>query len=229
MTSTDTMLAPWVDPAHSKVISMQLMQCIPAQAFSMWHHVAPLLATSGVVINKASSVITSSTGSSSVKDTPQERNRQKLAVEYDVCRDFQVELESLLGKIITKENTVGANSEALLCARKGKGWSWGECDDYATFVGTLAMSERQKHQLDSNTEESHAMLKIRAYFAENDVMIGVGGQKYMEDCWGRGGGSLNDVLDFDSVTVAGTDHDSLVQSIEVLEKIFADAGGSITH
>lgn len=228
MISTYTISAPWVDPAHSKVTSMQMMQYIPAQAFAVWHHIAPFLATSGVVVNKASSLITSSTGSSSGQDTPQERNRQKLAVGYDVSRDFQIELESLLGKRITKENTVGANSEALLCARKGKGWSWGECDDYATFADTLARAERQKHQLDSNTE-SHAKLKIRAYFAENDVMVGVGGQKYMEGCWGRGEGTLSDVLDFDSATIAGTDHDSVVQSIEVLEKVFADAGGSLAH
>lgn len=205
---------------------MQLMQYIPAQAFSVWHHIAPLLATSGVVINKASSIIPSSAGSG--KDTPQERNRQKLAVEYDVSRDFQVELESLLGKRIMKENTVGANSEALLCARKGKGWSWGECDDYATFVETLVTAERQKHQTDSNTR-SHGKLRIRAYFAENDVMVGVGGRKYMENCWRRQDGSLNDVLDFESATIADTDHDSLVLSVNVLEKVFADAGGSLAR
>lgn len=222
------MSAPWVDPAHSKVTAMQMMQYIPAQAFAAWHHIAPLLATSGVVVNKASGIFASSTGSNSSQDTPQERNRQKLALEYDVPRDFQIELESLLGKKITEENTVGANSEALLCARKGKGWSWGECDDYATFVETLAGAERQKHQLNSQTE-SHKKLKIRAYFAENDVMVGVGGQKYMEACWGRGEGSFSDILDFDSATIASTDHDSVVQSIEVLEKVFADAGGSVTH
>lgn len=223
--STYTMPAPWVDPAHSKVTSMQLMQYIPAQAFSVWHHIAPLLATSGVVINKASSIIPSTAGG---KDTPQERNRQKLAVEYDVPRDFQTELESLLGKTIMKENIVGANSEALLCARKGKGWSWGECDDYATFVETLATAERQKHQTDSNAE-SHGKLKVRAYFAENDVMVGVGGQKYMEKCWGREDGSLSDVLDFAAATIADTDHDSLVLSVNVLEKVFADASGSLAR
>jgi hypothetical protein len=226
MASTYTMLAPWVDPAHSKVTSMQLMQYIPAQAFSVWHHIAPLLATSGVVINKMSSIIPSSPDSG--KDTPQQRNRQRLAAEYDMSRDFQIELEELLFQRIMKENTVGANSEALLCARKGKGWSWGECDDYATFVKTLATAERQKHQMDSNTE-SRGKLKIRAYFAENDDMVGVGGQKYMDECWGHGESSTSDVLDFDSATIAGTDHDSLVLFVNVLEKVFADAGGSLAR
>jgi hypothetical protein len=225
MTFTYAVSAPWVDPAHSKVTSMQVMQYIPAGAFAVWHRIAPVLATTGVVVNKVSSIITSSTGSSSGQDTPQERIRQRLAVEYDVPRDFQIELESLIGKTITKENTVGANSEALLCVRKGKGWSWGECNDYATFVETLAKAERRKYQVDSNAE-SHPRLKIRAYFAEEDVMIGVGGQKYMEECWGRGEGSLGDVLDFDSATIADTDHDSVVQCIEALERVFTDAGGS---
>jgi hypothetical protein len=33
------------------------------------------------------------------------------------------------------------------------------------------------------------------------------------------------VLDFATRTIDGTDHDTLVQSIEVLESVFVDAGG----
>ena len=57
-------------------------------------------------------------------------------------------------------------------------------------------------------------------------MIGASGQKYIEEIWGWKGNSFEDVLDFDSVTVPGTDHDSVMQPIEILEQVFVDAGGS---
>jgi hypothetical protein len=224
---TYKMLAPWVDPAHSKATSMQMAQYVPAQAFSIWHRITPALVTSGNIVTKAHNLFSSSIGSNNRQEvTSQEKNRQKLAVEYDLPRDLQTELEPLLVKKLFQENTIGANSEALQCLRKGEGWSWGECDDYGIFAKTLAETERQKQQLNPNAKD-HVKLKIRAYFAESDVMIGTGGQRYIENCWGWGESTFSDVIDFDSTTIAGTDHDSLMQSIEVLEKIFADAGGSL--
>ncbi|KAM0263179.1 hypothetical protein ACHAQJ_001334 [Trichoderma viride] len=214
--------APWVDPAYSKVKTWQMAQYIPAQAFGIWHHITPALATSGTIVTKASNLFSSSNGNS----TGQERNRQKLAVEYGLPKDLQVQLELLLSKRIFQENTVGADSEALQCLRKGEGWSWGECDNYGDFVKTLVRTERQKQQSDSNTG-GNTKLKIRAYFAENDAMIGSGGQQYIENCWGEN--TFSDVLDFDSIMMVGTDHDSVLQSIEVLEKLFAEVGGSLAH
>jgi hypothetical protein len=56
-------------------------------------------------------------------------------------------------------------------------------------------------------------------------MIGKKGQDYFEKCWGQTrGGDLGGVIDFESRTVAGTDHDSLVQSAEVWEGIFKVMG-----
>ena len=69
-------------------------------------------------------------------------------------------------------------------------------------------------------------LKVRAYFAESDIMIGASGQKYIEEICGWKGNSFEDVLDFDSFTVPGTDHDSVMQPVEILEQVFVDAGGS---
>lgn len=226
---THKISAPWVDPAHSKVTSMQMAQYIPAQAFSVWHRITPAFATSGNIIAKASGLFSSSVGGSSGQElTPQDRNRQKVATDYDLPRDLQIELDEIIFKKIFDENTIGANSEALQCLRKGKGWSWGKCDDYSAFVKALVSAERQKQELDPNLKD-HMKLKVRAYFAESDVMVGAGGQKYIEECWGWQEIAFNDVMDFNSVTVAGTDHDSIMQFIEVLEKICTDAGGSLVR
>lgn len=211
-----------------------MAQYIPTPLFSIWHRIprffvvdaAPVLSSSAPVFDKASALFSSSTGNSNSQEpTLQERNRQKLATDYDVPIELQLELEPLRVEKIFEGNTVGANSEALQCLRKGEGWSWGACDDYSVFVRELVDAERQKQQLDTNPE-SHAKLKIRAYFAESDIMIGSGGQKYVEECWGLTEGTFGDVIDFDSVTMPGTDHESVVQSMEVLEKLFTDVTGN---
>ncbi|KAL6856806.1 alpha/beta-hydrolase [Trichoderma novae-zelandiae] len=230
-------MAPWVDPAHSKVTSMQMLQYLPTQAFSIWHRIprffvvdaAPVLATSGTVLNKATSLFSASSGTNNVQElTTLERNKQKLADEYNFPRDFQMELGTVLTKKIFDENTVGANGEALQCLRKGKGWSWGECDDYAVLMESLVSTERQRRQLNPNWQDD-MRLKVRAYFAESDIMIGAGGQKYIEEIWGWKDNAFGDVLDFDSVTVPATDHDSVMQPIENLEQLFVDAGGSLVR
>ncbi|KAL7929317.1 Alpha/Beta hydrolase protein [Trichoderma chlorosporum] len=222
-------MAPWVDPAHSKVTTWQMAQYIPTRAFGLWNHITPAFATSGTIFNKANSFFSSSIGAGEGQElSSQDINRQKLASTYGIPRDTQLEVESVLMKKIFDENTSGANDEALQCLRKGKGWSWGECDDYSVFVTDLVSTERQRKKLEPGFHE-RMKLKVRAYFAESDVMIGVGGQKYMEHCWGWQETTFDDVVDFNSVTVAGTNHDSVVQSIEVLEKLFADAGGSLVR
>ncbi|KAL7811399.1 alpha/beta-hydrolase [Trichoderma gracile] len=228
-------MGPWVDPACSKVASMQMLQYIPTPAFSIWHRIprffvvdaAPALTTSGTVLNKVTSLLSASMGTNNAQElTTLERNRQKLADEYDFPLDMQMELGTILTKKIFDENTVGANGEALQCLRKGQGWSWGVCDDYAVFVKSLVSAERQRRQLNPNWQDS-MRLKVRAYFAETDIMIGAGGQKYIEKVWGWKDKAFEDVLDFESVTVPGTDHDSVMQSVEILEQVFIDAGGSL--
>ncbi|KAL7807899.1 alpha/beta-hydrolase [Trichoderma aethiopicum] len=229
-------MGPWVDPARSKSTSMQMLQYIPTPAFSIWHRIprffvvdaAPVLTTSGTVLNKATSLFSASVGTDVQELTVLEKNRQKLADEYDFPRDLQMELSKILTKKIFDENTVGANSEALQCLRKGQGWSWGECEDYSVLVETLVSAERERRQSNPNWRDS-MRLKVRAYFAETDIMIGAGGQKYFEEIWGSKDKAFDDVVDFESVTVPGTDHDSVMQPVEVLEQVFIGAGGSLVH
>ncbi|KAL6812852.1 alpha/beta-hydrolase [Trichoderma sp. SZMC 28013] len=221
-------MAPWVDPAHSKLTLWKMAQHIPTQAISLMNRITPAFATSGTIFTKASSFLSSSLGGGDGQELSfQEINRKKLATDYDLPRDVQLELGPMRMKKIFEGDTTGANDEALQCLRKGDGSSWGECDDYNVFVKTFVSAERQKQQLDANSQ-GHAKLKMRAYFAESDVMIGTEGQKYFEQCWGWQENTFEDVIDFSSSTVAGTDHDSVMESIEVLEKLFKDVKGSLT-
>lgn len=208
-----------------------MAQYIPTPAINVMNRITPAFATSGTIFTKASSFLSSSISSISGGDGQelsfQEINRKKLATDYDLPRDVQLELGPMRMKKIFEGDTTGANDEALQCLRKGDGSSWGECDDYNVFVKALVSAERQKQQLDANSQ-GHAKLKVRAYFAESDVMIGKEGQKYVEECWGWQENTFDDVIDFSSATVADTDHDSVMESIETLGKIFKDVTGSLT-
>ncbi|KAF7590645.1 hypothetical protein BBP40_002597 [Aspergillus hancockii] len=204
-------LAPWVDPSHSHVTSMQMAQYLPSTVFGVWNlipkffllKVAPVFASSGMAMTKSSSVMSSGVVGVAEDVSELEKNRRRIERGYGLSRDVQAELDSLVMSFMFEENTVGANSEALQCLRKGSdGWkTWGKCEDYGVYV--------------------------RAYFAKNDSMIENRGQKYVEECWfGEGGAEeFGDVLDFESATYAELEHDSLLQSAKVLESIFVHAGG----
>ena len=169
----------------------------------------PALALSGAVFNKTSSVITSGAFSGSNPDETKavEVNRRKIEAGYDLSRDFQAELDTELPKRIFSESTIGANREALLCLKKGPEGLWGVCDDYKDFLKRLVEKER----------EETSKVKVRVFFAAEDSMIGVKGREYMDCCWKE-----QDELDFESRIVANTDHDSVLQSIEVLESVFRE-------
>ncbi|KAK7427772.1 hypothetical protein QQZ08_005710 [Neonectria magnoliae] len=227
------LLSPWVDPAHSHQISMKMLQYIPVSAFSIWHLIpkffvltaGPALASSGAVVTKVSNAV-SSGGIGGGSDTSElEENRQRVARTYRLTREDQAAIDAHVFRVMFEENTVGANSEALQCLRKGKDWSWGKCENYSVFVNDLVDRERNRRQVGENTDGS-GKLKVRIYFAETDALSGKQGQAYMERCWkGKDDEDFQDVLDFEASTVFGADHDSTMQSVAVLEKVFVDAGG----
>ena len=169
----------------------------------------PALALSGTVFNKTSSVTTSGafSGSSPDKTKAVEVNRRKIEAGYGLSRDFQAELDTELPKRMFSENTLGANREALLCLKKGPEGLWGVCDDYEVFIKRLVQREKAET----------SKVKVRVFFAAEDSMVGVKGREYMNYCWKE-----QDDLDFESRIVANTDHDSVLQSIEVLESVFRE-------
>lgn len=226
--------APWVDPVHSHVTYLQMAQYLPVKAFSVWHLIpqffistaVPTFAFSGAVVTKLSNSTFPGWGSTANEGTSvKAMNRRKRETDYGLSRDLQDELDTLIPKSMFEEDTVGANSEALLCLKKGGSSTWGKCEEYGLFVRELVDVERQRQGTLTSTE-GRPRLKIRTYFAQTDAMIGVKGQSYVEECWrGLDGNEFIDVVDFASITVAGVDHDTLIQSVQTLEMIFAEVKG----
>ncbi|KAJ6190844.1 hypothetical protein N7519_000865 [Penicillium mononematosum] len=207
-----SLLAPWVDPAKSGITSMKMAQYIPTPAFKLWNRIPRLFlandgsatATSGAMVAKLSASFPSKSGDDQAK------NRLYIAQNYGLDLDQQKEIDSLMMQGMFKENTVGSNSEAMQCLRKEPD-TWGKCEDYEVFVRELAELERGR---------GGAPLKVQVFFAESDSMIGKKGQDYVETCWHQIDDGDLGTIEFDSRVTSGTDHDSLVPSVEVWESIF---------
>ncbi|CAI7596061.1 unnamed protein product [Penicillium bialowiezense] len=211
---TVTLLAPFVDPAHSGMKSLKAAQYIPTSAFKLWNHIPRLFlaqdgsatATSGEMVAKFSAMF------SSGAQSEQDKNRRYIEEHYGLSVDQQNEIDSVMMQFMFKENTVGANSEALQCLRKQPN-TWGRCEDYEVYVRELVEQEGER-------ERTGKPLKVKVFFAEEDSMIGKKGPVYFDKCWHQAGtGSPEGVLVFESTTASGTDHDSLVQSGTVWEEI----------
>lgn len=197
---------------------MKVAQYLPSPAFKLWHHIPRLFlaqdgsatAISGEMVAKFSAMLSPSSG--------KENNNNRLYIEehYGLTVDQQNGIDSAMMQSMLKENTVGANSEAMQCLRK-KPDTWGKCDDYNVFVKDLVGSERQR-------ERVGAPLDVQVYFAQEDSMIGNQGQKYFERCW-QENGDLSDVLTFKSTTIPSTDHDTLAQSAKLWEAVFGGMQG----
>ncbi|CAI7622388.1 unnamed protein product [Penicillium glandicola] len=208
-----SILAPWVDPAKSGNTSMKMAQYIPAPAFKLWNQIPRLflakdgsaIATSGEIIANISASFSSKSGDNQAK------NRRHITQNYGLDLDQQKEINSSMMQFMFKENTVGYNSEALQCLRKEPN-IWGKCEDYEVFVRELVERERGR---------DGAPLRVQAFFAESDSLIGKKGQAYVEKCWHQiGDGESVGSVEFDSRVVSGSDHDSLVPCAEVWENIF---------
>lgn len=72
-------------------------------------------------------------------------------------------------------------------------------------------------------------LKIEAWFAGSDVMIGKGGREFFERCWE--GEGVRGVVDFSSEVCPEADHDSVLVDFKkgALERVFRRAAELATN
>lgn len=195
---------------------MQIAQYVPTKAFAIWHLIprffviqaSPVLATSGALFRPKSS---RSGAAVEENHSSLDANGRSVEHEYGVSRAEQAKLFRLTLPFMWHEDTVGANSEALQCLRKG-GSDWGVCSNYAQCAQMLAARE----------QSTDSPVSLRAYFASSDILVGSQGQRYFQQCWQAPG---LEAFDFVSSTVDKTDHDTVMQSVEVWGEIFASIGG----
>ncbi|KAK2609201.1 hypothetical protein QQS21_002283 [Conoideocrella luteorostrata] len=211
------LMAPWVDVEHSGSKLMQTVRLIPNALFGSWNtvaktiarNIAPAIGSSLAFTGKCLQRIRPATS-----DEPEpSMNRLHWQREYGLSSEFlDVVIEMVVSDMFL-ENTAGANSEARQCLKKeGKGMR-GVYEELDVFVQDLVAQERNRAQ--------EGKLRVKVFFAEDDVMIGKGGQRYMDACWDHES-EFADVLEYSSATVENTDHDNVIMTAAVLEEIIND-------
>ena len=211
------LITPWVDTEHSRTTLMQIISTLPASWLDSWDTVngfiidkiAPSLSWSGGVLTSMINILTSDPG---VGDASQTTSGERYGVSEEVGKS----IDELQVKWWLAENRQAANDEARLCLRKDGGGSWGVCSDYQTFVQRFVERERERRA----QSPERSKVEIQIFFAETDIMIGKGGQRYFEGCWQQEG--TQDAFDIKMSKLPGTDHDSALLDVKggALKQIF---------
>ncbi|PSK46024.1 hypothetical protein B9Z65_4992 [Elsinoe australis] len=122
---------------------------------------------------------------------------------YGYDKDTAETIEKLSFKYQFQESTKGANEEAKLCLGKCNEDDWGEAADYLCCIRTIAVNESS-----TSRGSDVARLKVEAFFAGSDVMIGKRGQQFFEQCWQRQ--EVAGEVDFKTSAFPEADHDSVL-------------------
>jgi hypothetical protein len=194
---------------------------LPQSWIGKWHHIAkfinnnlaPVIAASGVPITKASKASIASMSESKAKATDAARAEQEKLL-------WKKASESVITNFIFAENVEGASHEALLCLQKCN-VKWGDWDTIDEAVSRIATNE--KSRLGDDGDAARRKLKIQIFFAEDDEMVGKGGQAYLEECFAKA--DITEYLDFHSEVVPGTDHNEvLAASRGAIAKVMREIG-----
>ena len=215
------LFGPWVPPSISGKWGLATVSRLPPSWIGKWHHIAkfintniaPVMLASGVQITKSSKASINSISESKAKATDAAHTEHEEML-------WKKASESVITNFIFAEEVEGSSHEALLCLQKCN-VKWGDWDTLDEAVSRIAANE--KSRLEGQGDIACRKLKIQIFFAEDDEMVGKGGQMYLENCFA----STKDkkYLDFHSEVVPGTDHSEvLTVSRGAIEKVMQEIG-----
>jgi len=220
------LLAPWVTPDHSKVALMSAAGYVPGSLIAN-HWNSLCLGMASFFQGKVGPVVAGSSGAIStvaslfkhdeaVVETSEEAQRYFEA--YGRSKTEMDKINALRLQYMRVEDSTGSNDEALLCLKKHDVGVWGACENYETFVPDLAKV--------FSAQQDPSKLKIQAYFAVDDIMIGKGGQKYFNACFSKE--ACGQYIDYESSTVDGVNHETIGDPTKgVLEKLYEESKASL--
>lgn len=222
------LLAPWVHYSHSDVKLMSAAGMLPASLIgSYWASIcltavqlsfasAPMLGASSGVLGSVTSLFTSPTNkekSEEERDALDKKFKENCGMGIKARGQF----ETVISKRGLESGIEGGSDEALLCLKKGGKDIWGVTENYEEFASEMGKSWKAFRENEEGGKTGS--LKVEAYFAEDDMMSGKKGQEYFEHCFG--GGRCGDSIAYESSTIEGTDHESLLHPVYgPLGKIF---------
>ncbi|KAI9647311.1 hypothetical protein NHQ30_003696 [Ciborinia camelliae] len=219
-----TLLSPWVHQDLSSVTFLQIASILPDNVLNYWssitnfivNNATPTIASSGVAFAAFKSSFASEIGTA----TQREAAQQKCQERYGVSIETKKEMDSLLFKWAFLEDTTGLNDEARLCLKKTDDCSWDACEDYEEMVKNLVEMWTQRVERNQS-----AMLEVKIYLPEQDILIGEKGKEYFRKCWASESWIAG--IKVNCEQLEGTDHDTVLDPFSSLQEIARTAKKTI--
>lgn len=185
---------------------MSLVEKLPSGIFSALSdvtvfvnkNIAPAATWSGGLVSSIGGLFS---GNTSDVDDEGETEAQK---KYGLDKATAKEIEDLYFRYLSAESMKGGNEDALFCSKGRDSVSWGVCEDYMACVKIITELQKERLAKDPRAKQ----LRVRLHFAEDDVIIGRGGQRYFNECWQQNG--VDDLVDVKSKEWPKSDHDSVL-------------------
>jgi pimeloyl-ACP methyl ester carboxylesterase len=222
-----TVFGPWVQPSKSGKWGLTAVGYLPQIAIGTWHfwaklmnnYIAPVITASGLSVTRVPRV-----SADVISDAVISKDSTGEDVE-GTKTTWRKASEAVMTRYIYAEDVSGGSQEAMFCLRKG-GVTWGQWQDTDEAILQIAERERARRHESGRTETDSAhKINLRIYFAEEDEMIGEGGQKWLEQCFAQEG--VADSMQVESEVVPGTDHnDILASQYKAMEKMIQTVGQS---
>lgn len=191
-------LAPWVHPSQSKLLTSVAANLLPDVAIHRWYDVSYL----------TTKVLSPILGPSTARPGVKMEQKDKYAKAVD---------EKIMEYALA-ENLEGVSNEALFCLKRGSDDIWGPWQNYDQFVPLF--EDREMRYI----AEGGSRLTLDVFFAEEDSSSGQRGSQWFDDCWK----DRNDegCIHYRRRTVPGTNHETIMRKENgVIQSIFDEIGG----
>ncbi|KAI5208028.1 hypothetical protein E4T38_03148 [Aureobasidium subglaciale] len=214
-------MTPWIHPKFSNAGLMQVVNKLPSSWIGKYHHIqsfvagsiAPSLQLSSAMLGLKSSGLTET---ESVKWHGMDKQTwdqvSTLQGKWSRLEDmrlvffffffsfrllfFFLPLLLLPFALVWELFFFGISADCLFCLQED-GKDWGDYANLSELISTLQQTY----------PKGTRQLTMQAYFAETDVIVGKGGQKYFERCWREG--NAGQEVKFQARVVEGSDHDNI--------------------
>lgn len=147
-------------------------------------------------------------------------------------KDLATELGGLIPRLFMAENMQGGSDEAFFSLKRGKNWSWGLFEDTDEAVSKVVKQERELvDAVDAKADDGRPRqekLRVQVFFAESDMMIGMKGEEWFNECWFKE--ECSNVVEYSNETVPKSNHENIASPEKgIVDKLFREVAASFSY
>lgn len=201
---------PWIPPSQTGVISMRVVQSLPAAVINSTPAMSRFISNSitpaiGAGTSAISSLFSFASSKPAAPAPPAQDDGDGSTASVETDAKREVRWRPILIEKAHSGNMQGMGEDAVLMMQKAPGVAgdalaagWGDWGDYEAYVPRLAEA----------LQKAGRKLEVDVFYAETDGMVGDYGDQgttWFDSCWRKE--QCGDVITYESTCVEGVDHD----------------------